>query len=130
MKHLFLVTITFFTFHLVTAQNDSIFIRKIYDEALSKGKAYADLRSLCKDVGARLSGSAQAQMAVEWGEAKMKGYGFDKVYLQEIKVPHWERGTKEAAWIKHNNQLIQLHILALGAVCSNKWNFTWRISCF
>lgn len=114
MKHLILVTITLFTFHLVTAQNDSIFIRKIYDEALSKGKVYEDLRSLCKDVGARLSGSAEAQMAVEWGEAKMKGYGFDKVYLQEIKVPHWERGTKEVAWIKHNNQLIQLNILALG----------------
>jgi hypothetical protein len=97
------------------AQEDSIFIRKIYDNALSNGKSYEDLRSLCKDIGARLSGSAEAQMAVEWGEKKMKEYNFDKVYLQEIKVPHWERGTKEAAWIKvKDGSLIPIKILALG----------------
>ena len=97
------------------AQEDSIFIRKIYDSALSNGKSYEDLRSLCKDIGARLSGSAEAQMAVEWGEKKMKEYNFDKVYLQEIKVPHWERGTKEAAWIKvKDGSLIPIKILALG----------------
>jgi carboxypeptidase Q len=103
------------SFNFSFTQSDSIFIRKIYDEALSRGKAYEDLRSLCKDIGPRLSGSPQAQMAVEWGEAKMKSYHFDKVYLQEIKVPKWERGSKEAAWIKTpNGKLIQLKILALG----------------
>ncbi len=104
-----IINITFF------AQSDSAFIRKIYDEALSKGNSYEDLRSLCKDIGARLSGSAQAQMAVEWGEAKMKSYDFDKVYLQEIKVPHWERGTKEAAWVKNQKgDVSPIKILALG----------------
>jgi carboxypeptidase Q len=97
------------------AQPDSVFIRKVYDEALLRGKAYEDLRQLCKDVGPRLSGSAEAQMAVEWSERKMKSYGFDKVYLQEIKVPHWERGTKESAWLRlENGELIKLHLLALG----------------
>ena len=97
------------------AQPDSIFIRKVYDEALLRGKAYEDLRQLCKDVGPRLSGSSEAQMAVEWSERKMKSYGFDKVYLQEIKVPHWERGTKESAWLRlENGELIKLHLLALG----------------
>ena len=95
--------------------SDSIFIRKIYDEALSNGRAYEDLRSLCKDIGARLSGSAEAQMAVEWSERKMKSYGFDKVYLQEIMVPHWERGTKESGWMRlHDGKLIKVHLLALG----------------
>lgn len=101
-------------------QQDSIFIRKIYDEALSKGRAYEDLRSLCKDVGARLSGSSQAEMAVEWGKNRLESYGFDKVYLQEIKVPHWERGTKESAWIKSNKQLIPVKILALGGSVSTE----------
>lgn len=101
-------------------QQDSIFIRKIYDEALSRGKAYEDLRSLCKDVGARLSGSSQAEMAVEWGKNRLESYGFDKVYLQEIKVPHWERGTKESAWIKSNKQLIPIKILALGGSVSTQ----------
>lgn len=100
----------------VSAQNtDSLFIRSIYDQALSEGKAYEDLRSLCKDIGARLSGSAEAQMAIEWSKLKMESYGFDKVYLQEIKVPHWERGTKESAWIREKNgKLTSLNLLALG----------------
>ncbi|NRA12384.1 MAG: peptidase M28 family protein, partial [Crocinitomicaceae bacterium] len=97
------------------AQNDSIFIKSIYNEALSNGKSYEDLRSLCKDVGARLTGSAEAAMAIEWGKKKLDGYAFDKVYLQEIQVPHWERGTKEAGWIKNGNgDLIKVHLLALG----------------
>ena len=45
----------------IQAQNDSIFIRNIYNEALLNGKAYEDLRSLCKDVGPRLSGSSEAK---------------------------------------------------------------------
>jgi len=99
----------------VKAQNDSTFIRSIYDSALSNGEAYEDLRSLCKDIGARVTGSAEAEMAIYWGEAKMKEYGFDKVYLQEIEVPHWERGTKEAGWIKSKDgKLIKVHLLALG----------------
>jgi carboxypeptidase Q len=103
---------------LANSQSDSVFIRKIYDEVLSKGKAYEDLRSLCKDVGARLSGSPQAQMAVEWSESKMKSYGFDKVYLQEIMVPQWKRGTKESAWIKVKSKIIPIKILALGGSVS------------
>lgn len=97
------------------AQNDSIFIRSVYDEALTNGHSYEDLRSLCKDVGARITGSAEAAMAVVWGKNKMESYSFDKVYLQEITVPHWERGTKEAGWIKlESGQLIKTRLLALG----------------
>ena len=104
------------SYFLIGQQNqDSIFIRKIYDEALSRGKAYEDLRSLCKDVGARLSGSAEAQMAVEWSKRKMESYGFDKVYLQEVMVPHWERGTKEAGWYRlQDGKLQKVNLLALG----------------
>ena len=111
MRYLILFIFPFIGF----AQPDSVFIRKVYDEALLRGKSYEDLRQLCKDVGPRLSGSSEAQMAVEWSERKMKSYGFDKVYLQEIKVPHWERGTKESAWLRlENGELIKLHLLALG----------------
>lgn len=114
MKHLSIIILGLLTFNS-TAQNDSTFIKSIYNEALSNGKSHEDLRSLCKDVGARLTGSAEAAMAVEWGKNKLEGYDFDKVYLQEIKVPHWERGTKEAGWIKNNKgELIKVHLLALG----------------
>ena len=104
-----------FSISLASASEDSLFIRQIHTEALVKGEAYENLRSLCKDIGARISGSAEAEMAVYWGEDVLEAYGFDKVYLQEIKVPHWERGTTEAAWIiNENNEIIKLDILALG----------------
>lgn len=114
MRHLILIPTLLLNF-MSLAQNDSVLIRNIYNEALSHGKSYEDLRSLCKDIGARLSGSAEAAMAVEWGKQKLASYNFDKVYLQEIQVPHWERGTKEAAWIKkQDGTLIKINILALG----------------
>lgn len=97
------------------ANEDSVFVRKIYDMALEKGQSYENLRSLCKDIGARITGSAEAKMAVDWGKNLMDSYGFDHVYLQEIKVPHWERGTKEAAWaVNEAGDVVKLHMIALG----------------
>ena len=107
----------FFIFCLTQSfgQKDSIFIRKIYDEALENGESYHNLRSLCKDIGARITGSAEAEMAIKWGETLLKSYQFDKVYLQEITVPHWERGTTEAAWIENDQgEILKLNVLALG----------------
>ena len=46
------------------------FIRDIYTEALTKGHAFEDLRFLCKEIGARITGSTEAQMAIEWGQKK------------------------------------------------------------
>ena len=93
---------------------DSAVIREIYDMALSKGEAYNNLRYLCKEIGARITGSTEAQMAIEWGYKKMNDYGFN-VSLQEITVPHWERGTKEAFWIRNDKgDLYKLNGLALG----------------
>jgi len=82
MKILFLfLSISIISF---SQNNDSTFIRNVYNKALSEGKSYEDLRELCKKIGARLSGSAEAEMAVQWSKTKMESYGFDKVYLQEI----------------------------------------------
>ncbi len=103
------------------SQSDSIFIRKIYDEALLRGYAYEDLRSLCKDIGPRLSGSSEAAMSIRWSEQKMRSYGFDRVYLEPIMVPHWERGNPEAAWITHPNGMLEkINICALGGSVSTQ----------
>ncbi len=112
-------------------KNDSIFIRKVFDIALSEGRAYEDLRSLCKDIGARLTGSAEAEMAVYWGKQKLEGYGFDKVYLQEIPIPHWERGTKEVAWYKTKDGILhKVDILALGGSISTNGVLTGEVVLF
>ncbi|MGV6860402.1 MAG: M20/M25/M40 family metallo-hydrolase [Putridiphycobacter sp.] len=97
------------------ANEDSLFIKKIYDEALVNGQSYENLRSLCKDIGARITGSAEAEMAIYWGKQKLESYNFDRVYLQDIQVPHWERGTKEAGWlVNQKGEVEKLDILALG----------------
>jgi len=96
------------------SQEDKM-IRNIYDEALLRGHAYEDLRSLCKDIGPRLSGSSEAAMAIRWSEQKMISYGFDRVYLQPILVPHWERGNPETAWMTLSNGSIEkMTLCALG----------------
>ena len=112
----FLFFLILFSFNFLYSQNgDNNFIRSIYDEALIKGESYDNLRSLCKDVGARITGSASADMAIDWGVNIMKKYDFDTVYLQKIKVPHWERGTREKAWtVNKFGQISQLNVLALG----------------
>jgi hypothetical protein len=82
------------------AKTDSLNLRRIYDEALLRGQSYDNLRYLCQNIGARLSGSPQAEQAVQWGKQTMEKLGFDRVYLQEVMVPHWVRGAKEKGSFK------------------------------
>ncbi len=93
---------------------DSLTIRKIYDQALLNGKCYESLHFLCKKIGPRLSGSDNAQKAVMWSKKLMESYGFDKVYLQEVMVPHWVRGAKETAFIIDGKNRIPVPVAALG----------------
>jgi Zn-dependent M28 family amino/carboxypeptidase len=65
-------------------------------EVTQKGEAYANLKELTA-IGPRLSGSAGAAKAVQWARAKMESYGFDKVWLQPVTVPSWDRGKLERA---------------------------------
>ncbi|MFN4915800.1 MAG: M28 family peptidase [Sphingomonadales bacterium] len=78
------------------AQVDSAFFRKVFNEALENGQAYARLGELCKTIGSRLSGSPQAEKAVAWGKQMLSTYGFDSVYLQPVMVPRWERSKTES----------------------------------
>lgn len=112
-----LIFISFSCFFGVGAQttvSDSVFIRHLYDTALVAGKSYVDLEYLCKQIGPRLSGSANAARSVEWGKTKMELYGFDKVWLMPVMVPKWERGSDEEGFVYSNEEVTRLHIAALG----------------
>ncbi len=76
---------------------DSLTIKKITDEVMLNGKAYSNLRVLCKTIGQRLSGSTGMYKAEQWGLQVLSEAGAEKVYLQECMVPHWVRGAKEEA---------------------------------
>lgn len=113
-KALLTLSILLFGFTVTQAQTDSLMLRKIFDEALVNGQCYQNLHYLCKNIGGRLSGSANAQKAVDWGKKLMEGYGFDKVFLQEVMVPHWERGAKEQGFIISSGKRTPVAICALG----------------
>ncbi|MBN4066134.1 M20/M25/M40 family metallo-hydrolase [Candidatus Amoebophilus asiaticus] len=97
-------------------ETDSLMIRKIYDEALTNGKSYELLGQLCNEIGSRLSGSPEADRAVEWARMAMQSLGLGTVYLQEVMVPHWVRGDKEVGKIISSKTLVlkELPVCALG----------------
>jgi carboxypeptidase Q len=47
-------------------KNDSILIRSLFTEVLTNGKCYQNLEYLCKKIGSRMSGTREAQLAVEY----------------------------------------------------------------
>jgi carboxypeptidase Q len=101
---------------LLSAGQHEETIKKIYDETLTNGHVYENLRYLCKEVGNRLSGSPEAAAAVEYTKQLMESYGFDTVYLQPVMVPHWVRGKKEVVRAINSDKhgTFEMNALALG----------------
>ena len=79
---------------------DSITIRSIYDKALLNGKSYDWLDHLSNEIGGRLSGSQEAERAVNYTKEELDKLGLDKVWLQPVMVPKWKRGFKEYAYLE------------------------------
>ena len=101
---------------------DAKTIRTIYDLALTQSEAYENLRVLCKEIGHRLSGSEGADSAVVWGQRVLEKLELDTIYLQEITVPHWERGRKEKAYFYNEKGKNMLDVCALGGSISTGMN--------
>ncbi len=66
---------------------------------MSSDYAYKQTAYLSMNIGARLSGSPQAQRAVEYVESEMKKLGLD-VRLQKVTVPHWVRGEEKGELVE------------------------------
>lgn len=113
MKKIF-VFLVFCAFSGFAQDNDSLQIRRIYDEILTNGECYKTLTHLCKNIGPRLSGSTGAAKAVQYTKKVMENYGFQKVFLQDVMVPHWVRGAKEDAYIENGKVKTKVPIVALG----------------
>lgn len=97
------------------AVQDSIMLKKLYNAALTDGKAYDWLDYLSNEIGGRLSGSFEAERAVKYTEAELEKLGLDKVWLQPVMVPKWTRGFKEYAYIEGDaGEKTLTNICALG----------------
>lgn len=106
----FLVTLN------TSAQTDAEIINQIYKTALTNGKSYQWLDHLSNQIGGRLSGSLNAEKAVEYTKAELDSLGLDKVWLQPVMVPRWVRGAPEYAYIETApGKTTTVNICALGS---------------
>ncbi len=71
-------------------------IKKIQQAALGSDYAYRELAHLANNIGPRLSGSLQAQAAVEYVAGELRKLGLE-VKLEKVMVPHWVRGEETGA---------------------------------
>tara|TARA_B100001287_G_scaffold147198_1_gene123926 strand:- start:8830 stop:10212 length:1383 start_codon:yes stop_codon:yes gene_type:complete len=107
--------VVLFVFSSAFSQNDEKIIKDIYDNSLTNGKSYEWLDYLSNQIGGRLSGSLNAERAVNWTKSEMELMGLDKVWLQPVMVPKWVRGAPEFAYIETKpGKTTSVNICALG----------------
>ncbi|MEG9328500.1 M20/M25/M40 family metallo-hydrolase [Salinimicrobium catena] len=96
-------------------EQDSLNLRKLFDMSLLNGQSYEWLDHLSNQIGGRLSGSVNAQRAVEYTKAELETLGLDKVWLQPVMVPKWTRGVQEYAYVQPSQgPTTTVNITALG----------------
>ncbi len=98
----------------VNAQSDEDVLKTIYKTSLTNGHSYHWLDYLSNTIGGRLSGSTNAELAVQYTKKELEKLGLDKVWLQPVMVPKWVRGEKEMAYFETSGHLNKVNICALG----------------
>jgi carboxypeptidase Q len=117
IKHGLLAAALLFSFFCLAQdgyRDDSLMVRKIYDEALGRGECYANLETLCKQIGHRLSGSPQLDAAIAWGASVLQTYKPDSLWLQPVMVPKWTRGSHALGGFWVGDRFNKVNITALG----------------
>lgn len=87
-------------------------LKSIIAEAKRSGNDLRMLTDLCDNIGARLAGSKALEQAVVWSVRMLEEAGADTVWTEEVRVPHWERGTESAQILFPRQQ--SLNVLGLG----------------
>ena len=85
------------------------------DKAMADSTAYDVVSSLTTEVGARLAGSPADQRGRDWAVAKFKALGFDKVYVEPVTYPLWERHSEHGAIVGDHAQNLALTALGYSA---------------
>ncbi len=78
---------------LLYSENTLKELKQLQQSALNSDYAYKQTAYLCNNIGARLTGSKQAERAVQYVAEEMRKLGLD-VKLQKLDVPHWVRGAE------------------------------------
>jgi carboxypeptidase Q len=78
-------------------------LQQLGQAALASDYAYRQVAHLADNIGPRLSGSAQAQKAVDYVASELKALGLE-VRLEKVMVPHWVRGEETGALFQFPGQ--------------------------
>ena len=110
-----LLSVALFLFNFdVNSQTDEKALKTIYSTSLTNGHSYEWLDYLSNVIGGRLSGSKSAELAVQYTKSELEKLGLDKVWLQPVMVPKWERGEKEMAYFEVSGIVNKVNICSLG----------------
>jgi carboxypeptidase Q len=72
-------------------------LTKIAGEGMMNSHAFQFLTELSDKVGARVTGTPEAQKAIDWGIGKMRGIGLENVRAEKWQLWRgWKRGSAEA----------------------------------
>lgn len=80
--------------------------------ALQSDLAWNLLASLTTDVGPRMAGTPGDAMAVAWAQERMQALDFDRIWLEPVEFPLWQRRSESAAVVSPRRQ--ELAVAALG----------------
>ncbi len=84
---------------------------KLRETALASDLGYRITEALTTEVGPRLAGSEADARAVAWAQAKFKELGFDKVWIEPVTFPKWERRSESAQVLGASTQPLRLTAL-------------------
>lgn len=78
-------------------------MKRVRDAAFQSDYGYRQVAHLADNIGPRISGSAQAQKAVEYVAEQLRALGCE-VHLSKCMVPHWVRGEERAELVQYVGQ--------------------------
>lgn len=119
MKYLYLILVFAFIFSSQPADARQVLTgeqkaeaAKLIDKSMNSVEGWERLVYMADEFGHRFSGSESLENAIDWMAGEMEKDGFDKVWTQDVQVPHWVRGEESATLISPRKK--DLPMLGLG----------------
>jgi len=113
MKKLLTILVLLLSFSAFTQNEDSLMMRKIFENAISSNDAYNNLRYLCENTPGRLMGSEASINALNFLKTYFEKLDVDSAYLQEYKADSWKCNSTSVSIITSEGK-IDLSAEALG----------------
>lgn len=115
MKHLItLLILVLLTFETQAQEDETAFVKQIFDNALTNNQAYNNLEYLCTNTTGRLLGSENSIAALEYMRHYFEQLGADSIYFQEFKTPAWKCDSSSVYMLAADGTPVMLYSDALG----------------